>query len=148
MRLMNIALAGTACEQIFTLFEFTFGYSESQELKDRGKQLEKLEHHFATDEESPVKEDTVSKADDEKDVAAQFDDGAPKAKKWHFSKCKDDLKDLVSVGKAVPIIPSTTVKLSKTGVPRAYYSKREGSKGQSIYRCLLKRPEMEIPCMY
>ena len=41
-----------------------------------------------------------------------------------------------------------TVKLSKTGVPHAYYSKCEVSKGQSIYRCLLKKTGMEIPCTY
>ena len=99
---MNIALAGTTCGQILTLFEFAFGYPESQESKDRGKQLEDLKCHFDTDKESPSKEDTMSKADDEKDVAAQFDEGAPKVKKWRFGKCKDDLKDLVFVAKLYP----------------------------------------------
>ena len=90
----------------------------------------------------------MSKADDEKDAVAQFEDGAPRAKKWHFGQCRDDLKDLVSVGKAVPIIPSTTIKLSQTGVPHVYYSKREASEGQSIYKCLLKKPKTEMPCTY
>ena len=48
LRLMNIALVGTACGQILTLFEFAFGYPESKELKECGKQLEELEHHFDT----------------------------------------------------------------------------------------------------
>ena len=109
---MNIALAGTTCGQILTLFEFVCGYPESQESKERGKQLEELEHHSDADEESLANEETMSKADDKKDAAAQFEDGAPRAKKWHFGQCRDDLKDLVSVGKAVPIIPSTTIKLS------------------------------------
>ena len=54
---MNIALAGTACGQILTLFEFTFGYPESQESKERGKQLEELEHHFDADDlQMPIEE--------------------------------------------------------------------------------------------
>ena len=145
---MNIALANTAYGQILTLFEFTFSYPESQESKERGKQLEELKHHFDADEESPANENTVSKANDEKDAAAQFKDGAPRVKKCCFGQCRDNLKDLVSVGKAVPIIPSMTVKLSETGVPHVYYSKHEASKGQSIYKCLLKKPKMEIPCTY
>ena len=40
------------------------------------------------------------------------------------------------------------VKLSETGVPRSYYSNREASEGQSIYKCLLKKPETETPCSY
>ena len=62
---MNIALAATACGQILTLFEFAFGYPESKELKECGKQLEELEHHFDTDSESPGEEDTISKKQDE-----------------------------------------------------------------------------------
>ena len=34
---MNIALAGTTCGQLLTLFKFTFGYPESQESKERVK---------------------------------------------------------------------------------------------------------------
>ena len=33
LRLMNIALLGTACSQLLTLFEFTFGYPESRVKK-------------------------------------------------------------------------------------------------------------------
>ena len=143
LRLMNIVLAGTTCGQILTLFEFVFGYPESQESKERGKQLEELEHHFNAEEEPPAYEDTVSKTDDEKEAAAQFDDGAHRAKKWCFGKCRDDLEDLVLISKAVPIIPSTTVKLSETGVPHSCYSQREASEGQSIYKCLLKKLETE-----
>ena len=119
---MNIVLSGTTCGQILTLFEFAFGYPESQESKERGKQLEELECHFDVEEESLVDEDTVSKADDEKEAAAQFEDGAPRAKKRYFGQCRDDLKDLVPISKAMPIVPSTMVKLSKTGVPHCYYS--------------------------
>ena len=48
----------------------------------------------------------------------------------------------------MPIIPSITVKLSETGVPHSYYSRREASEGQSIYKCLLKKLETETPCSY
>ena len=64
LRLMNIALAGTTCGQLLTLFEFTFGYPESKELKDRAKQLEELGRHFKTDNELPNEGDTISKAHD------------------------------------------------------------------------------------
>ena len=145
---MNIALAGTACGQILTLFEFEFSYPESEESKERGKQLEELEHHFVAEEGPPADEDTISKAEDEKEAATQFNDGAPRAKRQCFGQCRDDLKDLVPISKVVPIIPSTTVKLSETGVPCSYYSHREASEGQSIYKCLLKKPETETPCPY
>ena len=78
---MNIALAGTACGQILTLFEFVFGYPESEELKERVKQLEELERHFVAEEEPPATEDTISKAEDEREAATQFDVGAPRAKR-------------------------------------------------------------------
>ena len=48
----------------------------------------------------------------------------------------------------MPIIPSTSVKLSETGVPHSYYSDREASEGQSIYRCLLTKLGTETPCSY
>ena len=100
------------------------------------------------DEESPDNEDTISKAKDERDAAKQFKDAPPKPKKWCFRKCKDDLKDLVPISKAIPIIPSTIVKLSETSMPNSYYTLWEGSEGQSIYRCLLKKPETEVNCTY
>ena len=81
LRLMNIALAGTACGQILTLFEFMFGYPESEELKERGKQLEELECHFKAEEEPPADEDTISKAEGEKEAATQFNVAAPKTKR-------------------------------------------------------------------
>ena len=124
LRLMSIALAGMACGQILTLFEFAFGYPESEESKTRGQQLEELECHFI-DDKPPTEEDTISKTEDEKEAATQFDPDVPHAKKRQFGQCRDELKDLVPLDKAVPIIPSTTVKLSKTRVPRSYYSDHE-----------------------
>ena len=148
LRLMNVALVGTACGQILSLFKYAFGYPESQESKEWGKELEELERHFETDEESLEEEFTVSKAEDAAEAAAQFADAPPKAKWRRFGQCHDDLPDLLLLNKAVPVIPSTTIKLSETGVPRAYYSDREGSEGQSIYKCYLKRPGMETTCSY
>ena len=148
LHLMNVALAGTACGQILSLFEYTFGYPESQESKERGKELEELERHFETDKESIQEEFTVSKAEDAAEAAAQFAD-APLKAKWHrFGQCHDDLPDLLPLNKAVPVIPSPTIKLSETGVPQAYFSDREGSEGQSIYKCYLRCPGMETTCSY
>ena len=145
---MNVALAGTACGQLLTLFEFTFGYPESQESKERAKQLE-LERHFER-EELPDEGDTVYKAQDQQEVAEQFavTSSELKPKKQKFSKCHDELKDLMPIGHAIPIMPSSTVKLSKTGVPHQSYSHRTESEGQSIYSCLLKNPGSDADCTY
>ena len=150
LRLMNIVLVGTACGQIFTLFKFAFAYPESKESKECGKQLEELEHHFDTNNKLPGEEDTVSKRQDEQDATAQFTDAdiEPKSRKWRFGYCQDDLKDLVLINKATPILPSTTVKLSKIGVPQNSYSDQSKSEGQSIYQCLLMKPGTEILCTY
>ena len=85
---MNVALAGTTCGQLLTLFEFAFSYPESQESKERAKQLEELERHFETEEELPDEGDTVLKAQDEQEAAEQFaaTSSEPKPKKWKFDK--------------------------------------------------------------
>ena len=147
---MNIALASTACGQILTLFEFAFSYPDSKESKERGKQLEELEHCFDLDNDSSGNEDTVSKKQDEKEAATQFADAEvePKLKKHRFGKCQDNLKDLVPINKVTPILPSTRVKLSETGVPHKSYSDHSESEGQSIYHCFLIKPDTEIPCTY
>ena len=150
LRLMNVALAGTTCGQLLTLFKFTFRYPKSQESKERAKQLEELERHFETEEESLDEGDTVSKAQDQQEAAEQFAATLSelKPKKWKFGKCCDELKDLVPIGYAIPIMLSTTVKLSETGVPHQSYSSHTESEGQSIYRCLLKNPGSDADCMY
>ena len=147
---MNVALAETACGQLLTLFEFAFRYPESQESMERAKQLEELERNFETEEESPDEGDTVSKAQDQQKAAEQFvvTSSEPKPKKQKFVKCRDELKDLVPIGHAIPIMPSTTVKFSKTGVPYQSYSSHTESEGQSVYRCLLKKPGSDADCMY
>ena len=148
LQLMTLALAGTACGQLLSLLEFPFGYPESRDSKERGKQLEELECHFLTDEESIDDKDTITKAQDAEDTTTEFSTAPPKAKKRKFGQCHDELKDLVPLSKAVPIIPSTTVTLSETRVLRAHYSPREASEGQSIYRCLLQKPGSEATCTH
>ena len=130
---MDIALAGTTCSQLLTLFEFAFSYPKSQELKDRAKQLKELGRHFETDNKLPDEGDTVSKARDQKEAEKQFSTASlePKPKKQKFGKCHDELKDLVPINRATLIIPSTTVKLSETGVSCQYYSSCTESEGQS-----------------
>ena len=133
---MNLALARTACRQILTLFKFAFGYPESKESKERGKQLEELERQFDSDNESLAEEDTVSISQNVINAAAQFADAEePKPKHKRFRKCHESLKYLVPLHKPTAIMPSTTVKLSETGVSRKFYSEHEKSEGQSIYHC-------------
>ena len=147
---MNVAIAGTTCGQLLSLFEFTFGYPKSKGSKDRAKQLQELERHFETNNESPDEGDTISKARDQQEAEEQFSTASPepKPKKQKFGKCHDKLKDLVPISHAMPIVPSTTVKLSETGVTRQYYSSHTKSEGQSIYRCLLKKPGSDVYCTY
>ena len=77
---MNIALAGTTCGQLLTLFEFAFGYPKSKESKDRAKQLKEFERHFETHNKLPDKGDTVSKAHDQKEAEEQFSTVSPEPK--------------------------------------------------------------------
>ena len=69
---MNLALVGTACGQLLSIFKFAFGYPESQDSKDRGKQLEELEHKFKSDNNSLGNNDTVSRSQDILDAASHF----------------------------------------------------------------------------
>ena len=150
LRLMNIVLSGITCGQLLTLFEFAVSYPESKESKDRAKQLKELERHFKTDNESPNEGNTISKACDQQEAEEQFSTASPvpKPKKQKFGKCHDELKGLVPLSWALLIVPSTTVKLSETGVSHQYYSSRTESEGQSIYRCLLKKPGSDVNCTY
>ena len=92
----------------------------------------------------------IFKAQDQQEAAEQFaaTSSEPKSKKQKFSKCRDELKDLVPISSAILIMPSTTVKLSKTGVSRQSYSSHTESEGQSTYRCLLKKPGSDADCTY
>ena len=146
---MNVALAGTACGQLLSVMEFAFGYPESQESRDQAQQLEELERKFESDNDSPADEDAVTKEEDVQDAAAHFADTTePKAKRRLFGQCRDTLKDLVPLGKAAPLLPSTTVKLSETGVSHHQYTSWEESEGQSIYRCKLLKPDSTEDCTY
>ena len=117
LRLMNVALADTACGQILSLFEYAFGYPEPQESKEQGKELEELDHHFNTDNESVEEGDTISKEQDVANGSKQFATAPPKAKWCKFGRCKDDLPNLVPLHQALLIMPSASIKLSETGIP-------------------------------
>ena len=41
----------------------------------------------------------------------------------------------VKLGKATPMIPSTSIRLHQTGVLKGHISERKGEDGQSIHRC-------------
>ena len=82
--LMNVALAGTACGQILSLFEYAFRYPKSQESKEQGKELEELKCHFNTNNESVEEGDTISKEQDVADASKQFADAPPRAKRHKF----------------------------------------------------------------
>ena len=55
---------------------------------------------------------------------------------------------MVPLGKAAPLLPSTTIKLSETGVSHRQYTSQEESEGQSIYRCKLLKPDSTEDCTY
>ena len=145
---MNVALAGTACGQLLSVMEFAFSYPESQESKDRAQQLEELERKFESDNDSPTDEDAVTKEQDIQDAAAHFTDTTePKAKKRCFGQCRDTLKDLVPLGKATPLLPSATVKLSETVFPIANILARRNQRARvstDVY-CLSLTPQKVVP---
>ena len=41
----------------------------------------------------------------------------------------------MKLGKATPCIPSTTIPLHCTGMPKSLIGERSGSDGQSVYHC-------------
>ena len=63
-------------------------------------------------------------------VKSQSSAPPPKRRK----KCSQG-PDKVRLAKATPIIPSTSICLHQTGVPKAHVLERKGEDGQSIYRC-------------
>ena len=141
LRLMNVVLAGTALWNLLL--------ATQRVRRVRAQQLEELEWRFESDNDSPADEDPVTKEQDVQDAAAQFADTTePKAKRRRFGQCRDTLKDLIPLGKAASLLPSTTVKLSKTDVSRRQYTSREESEGQSIYRCKLLKPDSTEDCTY
>ena len=145
---MNVALAGTACGQLLSVMEFAFGYPESQESKDRAQQLEELEQKFESDDDSPTDEDAITKEQDIQDAAAHFADTTePKAKRRRFGQCRDTVKDLVPLGKAAPLLPSTTVKLSETGVSHCQFTSQEESEARAStdVNCLSLTPQKVVP---
>ena len=64
--------------------------------------------------------------------AAESQSSAPPPKRR--KKCSQG-PDKVRLAKATPIIPSTSICLHQTGVPKAHILERKGEDGQSIYRC-------------
>ena len=129
LRLWNISLSGTACGNLLNLIENSYGYLETKASVEWGSYLETLDRDFV--ENAPNVEPIDGTITKETDVAkSQSSAPPPKRRK----KCSQG-PDKVRLAKATPIIPSTSVHLHQTWVPKAHISERKGEDGQSIYRC-------------
>ena len=122
----NVALAGTACGNLLTLIENAYGYPESRQSNEHGQYLETVEQEFAENE--PDAE--LAKGLTSKEAATTEATSQPppaKRRKWlpqGPDKCKLQLTGAV--------IPTTTIHLHQTGVPKKYITERVIVEGQSV----------------
>ena len=136
LRMWNVVLVGTACGNLLTLIENAYGYPESKQSIEHGQYLETVEWEFAENEPDaePAKGLTSKEA---ATAEVTFQPSPAKRRKWlpqGPEKCKLQLAEAV--------IPTTTIHLHQTGVPKKYISKRASAEGQLIYKC------MHLGCPY
>ena len=126
----NVALAGMACGNLLTLIENAYGYPESRQSIKQGQYLETVEWEFAENE--PDAEPAKGlKSKEAATAEATFQPPPAKRRKQlpqGPDKCKLQLTGAV--------IPTTTIHLHQTGVPKRYISERASAVGQSIYKCM------------
>ena len=130
LRMWNVVLAGTACGDLLTLIENAYGYPESKQSIKHGQYLETVEWEFAENEPDaePAKGLTRKEA-----ATAEATSQPPPAKRRKQlpqgpDKCKLQL--------TAAVIPSTTIHLHQTGVPKRCISERASAECQSIYKCM------------
>ena len=138
LRLWNIALDGTACGNLLSMIENTYGYPKTRQSKEEGLYFETVDRDFkenASDAEPAV--GLVSK-----EAAETQEKSSSSLPPKKCQKTSSQGPDKVKLKQATPIIPSTSIGLHQTGVPSHYVSERVGSKEtmgsekQSVYRCM------------
>ena len=130
LKIWNVALAGTACGNLFSLIENTYGYPESRQSIEKGQYLETVEWEFAENEpDAEPAKGLTSKEATTAEVASQ---PPPAKRRKHLPQGPDKCK----LQLAAAIIPSTMIHLHQTGVPKKYISERASAEGQSIYKCM------------
>ena len=135
LRLWNIALAGTACGNLLSLIENSYGYPETRASVERGSYLETLDRDFA--ENAPNVEPTGGTITKEADAAESQSSVLPPKRRKKSSQGPDKVR----LAKAAPIISSTSIHLHQTGVLKTQVLERKGEDGQSIYRCNVRECE-------
>ena len=130
LKMWNVALAGTACSNLLTLIENTYGYPESRQIIKRGQYLETVEWEFTENE--PDAEPAKGLTSKEAAAAEAASQPPPAKRRKHLSQGPDKCK----LQLATTIILSTMIRLHQTGVPNKFISERASVEGQSIYKCM------------
>ena len=130
LRMWNVALAGMACGNLLTLIENAYGYPESRQSIECGQYLETVECKFAENE--PDAELAKGLTSKEAATAEATSQPPPVKRRKQLPQGPDKCK----LQFAGAVIPTTTIHLHQTGVPKKYISERVGAEGQSIYKCM------------
>ena len=130
LRMWNVALAGIACGNLLTLIKNTYGYPESRQSIEFRQYLETVESEFVERElDAELAKGLTSK----EAATVEAESQPPPAKQ---RKQLPQGPDKCKLQAATAVIPSTTICLHQTGVPKKCISERASAEGQSIYKCM------------
>ena len=130
LKMLNVALAGTACSNLLSLIENAYGYPESRQNIERGQYLETVEWEFVENE--PDAEPTKGLTSKEATTAEAASQPPPAKRRKHLPQGPDKCK----LQLAMAVTPSTTIHLHQTSMLKKYISERASAEGQSIYKCM------------
>ena len=114
LRMWNIVLAGTACGNLLTLIENSYGYPESKQSIEHGQYLETVEWEFVENE--PDAEPAKGLTSKEMATAKATSQPPPAKQRKQLTQGPDKCKlHLIAA-----VIPSTTICLHQTSVTKMY----------------------------
>ena len=120
LRMWNIALAGMAYGNLLTLIKNAYDYPESKQSIKHGQYLETVEWEFVENE--PDVEPAKGLTSKEAETAEAASQPPPaKKRKWLPQGLDKSKLQLVAT-----VIPTTTICLHQTGVPKRYMKQAVG----------------------
>ena len=137
LRMYNIALGGATCGKLLRILEDVFGYDESDESKQAGREAESVGHDFSKDNVEPS---TSGEPEGALKRAATPSADKPPSKKAHAEGIKGD--DICSIKDAKPFTPYRKGDITNTGISKTHYSLKQIGK-KSLYGCKLC-PEVSV----
>ena len=124
-----------ASGNLLTLIKNAYGYPESKQSIKHGQYLETVEWEFAENEpDAELAKGLTSK--EAATVEATCQPPPTERRKYSRRKQLPQGPDKCKLQLAAAVIPSTTICLHQTGVPKRYISERASAEGQSIYKCM------------